>query len=132
LLRFPFAIVGRAFLKQQAPDAQYRVVNPMYLKAMRIHLLAGREFNERDTDRIPLVCHINETLAKRYWPEGDAVGAHLMLDDNDSEPREAEVVGIVHDVKDRGLEATPSFDIYIPLRQNHEYAVDELQDNPYW
>ncbi|MGA2430741.1 MAG: ABC transporter permease [Candidatus Acidiferrum sp.] len=128
----PFTIAGRAFSKAEIPQAQYRIVNPMYLKAMRISLLAGREFNESDTDRTRLVCHVNQTLAKRYWPNGDAVGAHVMLDDNDSKPREAEVVGIIHDVKDRGLEAAPSFDIYIPLRQTHEDAVDQLQNNEYW
>ncbi len=128
----PFTVVGRAFSKEQAPEAQYRTVSPMYLKVMRIPLLAGREFNESEADRTRLVCHINETLAKRYWPTGDAVGAHVMLHDNDSGPREAEVVGIFHDVKDRGLEAAPSFDIYIPLRQTHEDAVVWLQDYQYW
>jgi predicted permease len=128
----PFTIVGRSFLKEQVPDAQHRVVNPTYLKAMRIPLLAGREFNERDTDSTPLVCHINETLAKRYWPRGDALGAHLLLDDNDSGPREAAVVGIIRDVKDRGLEAAPSFDIYVPLRQAHEDEVVWLQESQYW
>jgi putative ABC transport system permease protein len=128
----PFTIVGRVFSKEEVPQAQYRIANPMYLQAMRISLLAGREFNESDTDRTPLVCHINETLAKRFWPKGDAVGAHVMLDDNDSKPREAEVVGIIHDVKDRGLEAAASFDIYIPLRQTHEDTVVQLQNNQYW
>jgi predicted permease len=128
----PFTVVGRAFSKAEIPQAQYRIVNPMYLKAMRISLLAGREFNESDTARTQLVCHVNQTLAKRYWPNGDAVGAHVLLDDNDSKPREGEVVGIIHDVKDRGLEAAPSFDIYIPLRQTHEDTVVQLQENQYW
>jgi predicted permease len=128
----PISIVGRPFSKEEVPQAEYRIVNPMYLKAMRISLLAGREFNESDTDRTPLVCHINETLATRYWPKGGAVGAQVMLDDNDSGPRKAEVVGIIHDVKDRGLEARPSFDIYIPFRQTHEDAVVQLQNNQYW
>ena len=128
----PFTVVGRAFSKEQTPEAQYRTVSPMYLRVMRIALLAGREFNESDSDRTQLVCHINETLAKRYWPAGDAIGSHLMLDDNDSKPREAEVVGIIHDVKDRGLEAAPSFDIYIPLRQTHEDEVAWLRESQYW
>jgi predicted permease len=128
----PFTIVGRAFSKEEVPQAQFRIVSPIYLQTMRIPFLAGREFNESDTDRTPLVCHINETLAKRFWPEGDAIGAHLMLEDNDSKPRDAEVVGIIHDVKDRGLEAAPSFDIYIPLRQTHEDTVVWLQNNQYW
>src|SRR5580704_8680803 len=128
----PFTIVGRAFSKEEVPQAQYRIASPIYLQAMRISLLAGREFNESDTDRTPLVCYINEALAKRFWPKGDAVGAHVMLNDNDFKPREAQVVGIIHDVRDRGLEAAPSFDIYIPLRQTHEDAVVWLQNNQYW
>jgi predicted permease len=128
----PFTIVGRAFSKEEVPQAQFRIVSPKYLQAMRIPFLAGRAFNESDTDRTPLVCHINQTLAKRFWPQGDAIGAHVMLQDNDSKPREAEVVGIIHDVKDRGLEAAPSFDIYIPLRQTHEDTVVWLQNNQYW
>ena len=55
-----------------------------------------------------------------------------MLDDNDSKPREAEIVGIIHDVKDRGLEASPSFDIYIPFRQTHEDEVVWLRENQHW
>jgi predicted permease len=128
----PFTIVGRSFLREEVPDAQYRIASPEYLKAMRIPLLAGREFNESDTGRTPLVCHINETLAKRYWPTGNAIGAHLMLDDNDSGPRDAEVVGIIHDVKDRGLEAAPSFDIYIPFRQTHQDTVGQVQEYQNW
>jgi predicted permease len=128
----PFTIVGRAFSKEEVPQAQFRIVSPKYLQAMRIPFLAGRAFNESDTDRTPLVCHINQTLAKRFWPQGDTIGAHVMLEDNDSKPREAEVVGIIHDVKDRGLEAAPSFDIYIPLRQTHEDTVVWLQNNQYW
>ena len=128
----PFTIVGRAVSKEQVPEGQYRIVNPEYLKTMRIPVLKGREFRETDTDRTPLVCYINETLAARYWPDDKALGAHLMLDDNDSQPREAEVVGIIRDVKDRGLDAAPSFDIYIPLRQTHQDTVSMLQNNQYW
>jgi predicted permease len=69
-----FTVVGRAFSKEERPEAQYRIVSPMYLRVMRIPLLAGREFSESDTDRTRLVCYVNETLAKRYWPSGTAVG----------------------------------------------------------
>ncbi len=128
----PFTVVGRAFSKEEIPEAQYRIVSPMYLKVMRIPLLAGREFSESDTDRTRLVCYVNETLAKRYWPAGDAVGAHVMVDDNDTGPREAQIVGVIHDVRDRGLETSPSFDVYIPMRQTHEDAVVWFQNYQYW
>ena len=128
----PFTVVGRAFSKEEIPQAEYRIVNPMYLKVMRIPLLAGREFTEGDTDRTRLICYANETLAKRFWPAGNAVGAHLLLYDTDSSPREAEIVGVIHDVKDRGLETAPSFDIYIPVRQTPEDAITWLRNYQHW
>jgi predicted permease len=130
--RIPFTVVGRAFSQEEIPEAEYRIVSAMYLNVMHIPLLAGREFSESDTDQTRLVCHINETLAKRYWPAGNAVGAHMMLNDNDSGPREAEIVGIIHDVKDRGLETSASFDIYIPMRQTHENSIAWLQNYQHW
>jgi len=130
--RTPFTVAGRAFSREETPEAEYRIASPNYLKVMRIPLLAGREFSESDTDQTQLVCHINETLAKRYWPAGNAVGSHLMLNDNDSGPREAEIVGIIYDVKDRGLETSSSFDIYIPLRQTHEDSIAWLQNYQHW
>jgi putative ABC transport system permease protein len=130
--RIPFTVVGRAFSQEEIPEAEYRIASPMYLKVMHIPLLTGREFSESDTDQTRLVCHINETLAKRYWPSGDAVGAHVMLNDNNSGPREAEIVGILHDVKDRGLETSSSFDIYIPIRQTQEDSIVWLQNYQHW
>jgi len=128
----PFTVVGRAFSKEEIPQAEYRIVNPMCLKVMRIPLLTGREFTEGDTDRTRLICYANETLAKRFWPAGDAVGAHLLLYDTDSSPREAEIVGVIHDVKDRGLETAPSFDIYIPVRQTPEDEITWLRNYQHW
>jgi putative ABC transport system permease protein len=55
-----------------------------------------------------------------------------MLNDNDSGPRDAEVVAIIHDVKDRGLETPSSFDIYIPIRQTPEDSIAWLQNYQHW
>ena len=128
----PFTVVGRAFSKEEIPQGEYRIVSPMYLKVMHIPLLTGREFTESDSNRTQLACYVNETLAKRYWPAGPAVGAHLLLYDTDSSPREAEIVGVIHDVKDRGLETSPSFDIYIPVRQTPEDAITWLRNYQHW
>ena len=130
--RTPFTVVGRAFSKEEIPEAEYRIASASYLKVMHIPILSGREFSESDTAQTQLVCYVNDTLAKRYWPAGDAVGAHVMLNDNDSGPREAEIVGVIHDVKDRGLETSSSFDIYIPIKQMHEDSIAWLQNYQYW
>jgi putative ABC transport system permease protein len=55
-----------------------------------------------------------------------------MLNDNNSGPREAEIVGVIRDVKDRGLETSSSFDIYIPMRQTPEDSIAWLQDYQHW
>lgn len=128
----PFTVVGRAFSREEIPQGEYRIVSPMYLKVMHIPVLKGREFSESDTNRTQLVCYVNETLAKRFWPAGDSVGAHLLLYDTDSSPREVEIVGVIHDVKDRGLETSPSFDIYVPVRQTPEDAVTWLRNYQHW
>ena len=130
--RTPFTVVGRAFSEEEIPEAEYRIASPMYLKVMHIPLLAGREFSESDTAQTQLVCHVNETLAKHFWPARNAVGARVMLNDNDSGPREAEIVGVIHDVKDRGLETSSSFDIYIPIRQTPEDSIAWLQNYQHW
>jgi len=128
----PFTIVGRNFSRDQFPEAQYRVVSPMYLTVMRIPLLAGRAFTEGDNERTQLVCYINENLARHYWPSGEAIGAHLLLDDTDYGLRQVEIVGVIRDVKDRGLEMSPAFDVYVPLRQASEDSVPLIRENQYW
>jgi putative ABC transport system permease protein len=128
----PFTIVGRDFSREQFPEAQYRVVTPGYLRVMRIPLLAGREFSEGDTEHTRLVCHINENLARHYWPSGGAIGAHILIDDPDYWSRQIEIVGIIPNVKDRGLETSPAFDVYVPLRQAVQDSVPLIQGNQYW
>lgn len=128
----PFTVAGRAFSREEIPQAEYRIVSPMYLRVMQIPLLAGREFREDENERTRLVCYVNQTMAKRFWRAGEALGAHLMLNDNNAGPREAEIVGVIGDVKDRGPESAPSFDIYIPMRQTHEDSVGLLRDLQYW
>jgi putative ABC transport system permease protein len=99
---------------------------------MRIPLLAGREFSDADSDRAATVCLINETAAKKYWPQTSPIGAHLRIDDNDTGPREVEVVGVVGDVRHAGLEKPAGYDVYIPLQQIHEDGVVWMRNNQYW
>ena len=127
-----FTIVGRTFAREEVPEAQFRVINPGYFRAMRISVIAGREFTEADTDRTATVCLVNETAAKKLWPGGNPVGAHLRIDDNDAGPREVEIVGVVSDVRHSNLEKPAGYDLYIPLQQIHEDGVVWMRNNQYW
>src|SRR5439155_24682935 len=90
-------------------------VSADYFRALGIPLLKGRAFNERDTADSPGVTIISEKLARRLWPNENALGKRL----NISLPGETwrEVVGVVGDVKQSDLGAPPVPAIYEPYAQ---------------
>ena len=107
-------IEGYAPTKDEDMHLNYETVGPHYFQSMRIPLLRGRDFDERDQERAPGVVIINETMAQRYWPGGDALGKHLKLTKG-----WLEVVGIAKDVKNRSLSETPQPFLYLPLLQDY-------------
>jgi hypothetical protein len=62
-------------------------------------------------------------MASRLFPKGDAIGAHISIDDNNSGPRPVEISGVVGNVKQLSLESDQTFDIYVPLAQIHDDNV---------
>jgi len=81
-------------------DIEANVVSPGYFQAMAIPLRAGRVFSDADTATAPLVMTISESMARRYWPRGNALGARVSTDPDSADPAvSATIVGIVGDVK---------------------------------
>jgi putative ABC transport system permease protein len=99
----------------EAPSAQRYGVSPDYLRAMGITLLRGRQFTEQDNANTPLVALINETAAKRGWPNEDPIGKRIALGGVDSPKRT--IVGIVRDVNHQGLDDAPEMQTYVPHAQ---------------
>jgi len=128
----PFTIEGRAAAPDEALRADYRLIYPGYFRTLKITLISGREFNESDTAQSAPVAIISQTLAHRYWPNSDPLGAHLLINDNDQGPRLVEIVGVIGDVKHFRLDGEPAPHIYIPSHQTHEDAVALLTNNQYW
>ncbi|MCB1033059.1 MAG: ABC transporter permease [Acidobacteria bacterium] len=93
-------------------SAQTRTVTPEYLEAIGLHLLSGRFFADSDRPGAPPVAVINETLARHFWPNGQALGRRLTLTGTS-----CEVVGVVADVKHRSLTEESPSRIYVPLAQ---------------
>jgi putative ABC transport system permease protein len=83
-------------------------------------MLRGRPFSEADTAESPLVVLVSETAAQRWWPNEDAIGKRVRLPGYapDMEKLWRTVVGVVNDVKQAGLDAPPTMQIYIPHAQN--------------
>jgi putative ABC transport system permease protein len=101
----------------QAPSARRYVITPNYLRAMGIPLLHGRQFNEQDDAKSPLVALISKTAADRNWPGEDPIGKRIRLGGSDSELRT--IVGIVGDVRQKGLDDRPGIQAYEPHAQGN-------------
>ncbi|HSE40805.1 MAG TPA: ABC transporter permease [Acidobacteriota bacterium] len=127
-----FTIVGRPAASDEVIMADYRIATADYFRVMKIPLIEGRQFTTYDTANTVPVAVISQNLARRYFPNGSAIGAHLDIDDNDQGPRPVEVVGVVGDVRHLSLDAEPSFHIYLPLQQIPEDGVVWLTNNQFW
>jgi predicted permease len=94
-------------------------VSPGYFKAMRIQLLEGRDFDEREREGlIPEAVVINETLARRLWPgETSFVGRRMALGTNREDS--LEVVGVARDIKVRTLGEAPRNHMYVSVDQTY-------------
>jgi putative ABC transport system permease protein len=124
--------VGRALTPGDAYTAQYGLATPDYFRAMKIPLLQGRSIESRDTPSSVPVVVINETMARRFWPNESPIGTRINIDDNNVGPRPFEIVGVVGNVKHFSLEEGPTFDVYLPMSQIHEDALGSVTNNHYW
>jgi putative ABC transport system permease protein len=93
--------------------ADWQVVTPGYFEALGTPLRAGRTFTDRDTADAPAVIVINETMAKTFWPGQNPIGRRLAM----GAARSITVVGIVADVRHRGLDAPARTEMYRPHTQ---------------
>lgn len=117
----PFDIVGRP--KGSSPftgGAGYYSVSAGYFDSFKIPLLRGRTFTENDDASAPGVIIINEAMAKQYWPKGDPLRDHLQKAPGDKGPfaePSRQIIGIVGNTRDGGLNRNPFPTMYIPLAQ---------------
>jgi putative ABC transport system permease protein len=104
--------------RQPTPDvptrAHPRSVTSNYFRAMGITVLAGRSFTSADGVDAPKVAIVNDTMARRYWPNRSPIGARVMIG---GAPGWIEIVGITGDVKHWGLDQKVNPEIYVPLPQ---------------
>ena len=99
-----------------AYDANHRQVSANYLQTMNIPLRAGRYFDTRDNANSMAVVIINETMARQYWPGQNALGRRFNIGDPNDGPW-AEIVGIVADVRQMGLDEPVKAEMYMPYQQ---------------
>ena len=100
-----------------AYDANHRQVSANYLKAMNIPLRQGRYFDNRENAQSMPVAIINETMARQYWPGENALGRRFKIGGPDSDLPWTEIVGIVADVRQMGLDEPVKAEMYLPYQQ---------------
>ncbi|MBW8747965.1 MAG: ABC transporter permease [Acidobacteria bacterium] len=117
----PFDIVGRS--NGNAPTtggAGYYSVSANYFESLKVPLLRGRTFTDRDNASAPGVIVINEAMAKQYWPQGDPLRDRIQKAPGFGGPfaePSRQIVGIVGNTRDNGLDHNPFPTMYIPLAQ---------------
>ena len=125
----------------EVPTVSYYHVTPRYFETLETPIRRGRSFTARDRGDQPLVAVVNETLARRVWPDEDPIGKRIAMfapeplapqllplpDGSTTFPR-VTVVGVVADIRQAGLDQTPNPSVFVPLAQGvRAGAGDSIQ-----
>jgi predicted permease len=116
----PFAIEGREFNEGAPPAAMRRSVSEGFFAALDIPLLSGRDFAATDVENAEPVAIVSESLAKRYFPGGDALGQRFQFGYGGAW---ITIVGIATDIRSQGLDATEPAAIYLSYWQNYNESL---------
>jgi len=111
---WPVNVAGEPEEEQRAAarSASMRYVTPGFFATLGIPLLRGRDVRASDTVDTPFAAVVSESFVRRYWPHDNPIGRHFQFSFHDRE-----VVGVVADVRVRGLEQTSEPQVYLPYRQ---------------
>jgi hypothetical protein len=108
------------------PLAFWQSVTPDYLRTFGVRLVRGRFFSEHDNESSAGATIVNETLARRFWPNQDPVGKQLIV--ARAELHE-QVVGVVADVKTSALDADAGGELYSPYAQRPWPGHDNCRED---
>jgi predicted permease len=116
----PFSIDGSPWNPNAAARqiAHTGTVGADYFRTMGIPLLSGRTFSRADTLDTPRVAVINQTLARGFFPQGDAIGRQILLGAPEPGARWLTIVGVIGDVRTGALDLPPMPQFYAPDTQD--------------
>jgi predicted permease len=112
----PFSIQGRPEDSARTPVADIAVIDTEYFRTMEVPLVGGRNFTVLDTNKTQTVGVIDETLARRYWPNENPVGQQIKFGFG-AGIQGVTIVGVVGDIKSDGFDAPSVPHIYVPMGQ---------------
>jgi putative ABC transport system permease protein len=122
----PIQVPGETYAPGQAPIVSFRIVTPGFFAAMSIPIRAGRDVSDADTAQSQPVAVVSESFVRRHWPHDNPIGRQFIV-----VGQARTVVGVVGDVRVRGLERSSEPQLYVPYRQHPEsvgpyYAPKDL------
>ena len=131
----PFVVVGRPLNGPSHGFGHWRNISPEYFDALKIPLLRGRFFADRDDEKAAKVVIINQAMARQYWPGKDPL--HEQIDiaphvgpEFDEPPRQ--IVGIVGDILEDALDQRPFPTMYVPIAQVADARIPRLRQSIVW
>jgi len=110
-------IEGYSAKQDERPDPHMQYCSPGFFKTLRIPLLRGRDFNDRDVDGAPKVGIVNQKFAKRYFGDADPLGRHIGMGIDPGTKTDIEIVGVVGDTKYENLREEIPYELYVPNDQ---------------
>ncbi|HEV2488259.1 MAG TPA: ABC transporter permease [Candidatus Acidoferrales bacterium] len=111
-----FQIEGRPLAPGEAPPmADTDSISPDFFRTLGIPLIRGREFFATDDAKAPKVAIINQSMQHHFWPSADPIGQRISFDDGKDW---WQIVGVVSDVHDLGLDHSPMLQVYSPVAQD--------------
>jgi predicted permease len=102
----------------RVPDADYAAVSPEYFSTLSIPVISGRPITRQDSSNSARIAVINQTMAKEFWPNQDALGKRFKLGRLDSNLPWMTVVGVVGDVKQISVQLGPRQAFFVPFTQD--------------
>jgi len=102
---------------EEDPRARLRLAGPSLFAVLGVPLVTGREFTDEDRSESELVVIINQTVAQRLFPNGEAINRHVWWTGLGGKPDPRRIVGIVADVDDENVIRQPAMTIYMPVLQ---------------
>jgi predicted permease len=115
---WPVTVAGDQADRQSSKTVSLRYATPDFFKTLAIPLHAGRDLSDADTADKPPVAVVSESFAKRYWPNESAIGHRFNVAFDDRT-----IVGVVGNIRVRGLERESEPQVYLPSKQVADGAV---------
>jgi putative ABC transport system permease protein len=116
-----FSLPDNATSAQEEYTADFGAVSPNYFDLLKLPLRKGRVFTDHDDDTATKVVVVNEAFARKFFPQQDPIGQHVR--DKDRTTTDSEIIGVVGDVLDHGLDQPPEPRLYGSILQRSGYRV---------